>query len=87
MNCYDNKAICLIKNLAELKEEANKTIETPELAVTTGNAIVVFNMLVLQEILEQQACDPIANLANIIQISNSISSLNSSINIITSTTA
>ena len=36
-------------------------------------------MLVLQEIIEQQALDPITNLSNIIQLSNGIANLNSSI--------
>jgi len=82
MNCpkiHDSLAISDILNIEELEKKANKTIEFPRLAATTGNAIALFTMLVLQEILEQQAVNPIANLANIIQLSNSIASLNSSI--------
>jgi hypothetical protein len=73
---------CNILNLEELERVANKTIEFPRLATTTGNAIALFTMLVLQEIIEQQTVNPIANLPNIIALSNSIASLNSSIKII-----
>lgn len=82
MNCHelhDSIAICDIFILEELEKKANKAIEFPRLAAITGNAIALFTMLVLQEIIEQQAINPIANLSNIIQLSNSIASLNSSI--------
>jgi hypothetical protein len=73
---------CNILNLEQLEKKANVTIEFPRLATTTGNAIALFTMLVLQEIIEQQTVNPIANLPNIIALSNSIASLNSSIKII-----
>jgi len=82
MNCHkaqDSIAISGILNIEELERKANKTIEFPRLAATTGNAIALFTMLVLQEIVEEQAVNPIGNLANIILLSNSIASLNSSI--------
>ncbi|MBP2625995.1 MAG: hypothetical protein H6Q68_706 [Firmicutes bacterium] len=85
MDCHkihDSLANCGIVNLDELEKIANKTIEFPRLATTTGNAIALFTMLVLQEIIEQLAVNPIANLANIIQLSNSIASLNNSIKLI-----
>ncbi|MDF2634776.1 MAG: hypothetical protein K0R78_1650 [Pelosinus sp.] len=69
-------------NLEELEKKACKTIEFPRLASTTGNAIALFTMLVLQEIIEQQTVNPIENLPNIIALSNSIASLNSSIKLI-----
>lgn len=69
-------------NLEELERKACKTIEFPRLATTSGNAIALFTMLVLQEIIEQQTVNPIDNLANIIALSNSIATLNSSIKII-----
>jgi len=68
-----------ILDLEELEKKANKTIPFPRLAVISGNAISLFTMLVLQEIIEQQALDPITNLSNIIQLSNGIANLNSSI--------
>lgn len=69
-------------NLEELEKRATKTIEFPLLAATTGNAIALFTMLVLQEMIEQLAIDPGTNMAAIIQLSNSIANLNNSIKII-----
>jgi len=77
--CNDSLGILIIE---ELEKKANKTIEFPRLATITGNAIALFTMLVLQEIIKQQAVNPVANLSNIIQLSNSVASLNSSIKII-----
>ncbi|MCC5467077.1 hypothetical protein [Pelosinus baikalensis] len=71
-----------IPNLEELEKKACKAIEFPRLATTTGNAIALFTMLVLKEILKQQSANPIDNLTNIIALSNSIAGLNSSIKII-----
>lgn len=70
---------CNTLNLEELELKACKAIEFPRLALTTGNAIALFTMLVLQEIIVQQTVNPVANLSNIIQLSNSIATLNSSI--------
>jgi hypothetical protein len=69
-------------NLEELEIQACQTIEFPRLAINTGNAIALFTMLVLQEIIKQQTVNPIANLANIVALSNSIATLNSSIKFI-----
>ena len=69
-------------NLEDLEKRATKTIEFPLLAATTGNAIALFTMLVLQEMIEQLAIDPGTNMSAIIQLSNSIANLNSSIKII-----
>jgi hypothetical protein len=66
-------------NVEELERRANKTIEFPQLAITTGNAITLSTMLALQEIIKQLAVNPIANVSNIIELSNSIANLNSSI--------
>lgn len=82
MDChktYHSLAISDILNLEELEKKANKTIEFPLLAATSGNAITLFTMLMLQEIIGQLAINPITNLANIIELSNSIANLNSSI--------
>jgi len=70
---------CNILSLDELEKKACKTIQFPRLALTTGNAIALFAMLVLQEIIEQQTANPIANFASIIEVSISIAALNSSI--------
>jgi len=82
MNCHrdhDCLATCGVLNVEELEKKANRTIEFPQLALLTGNAIALFTMFVLQEIIEQQAVNPIANFTNIIELSNTIASLNSSI--------
>ena len=76
---HDIFTSCGTLNVEQLVCKANKTIEFPQLATITGNAIVVFTMLVSQEIISQLACNPIANIANIIQLSSNIASLNSSI--------
>jgi len=81
-NCHDSLAIFSTSDLEELEKKATQTIEFPQLAATTGNAIALFTMLVLQEIIEQQAISPIANMTNITQLSNTIASLNSSIKLI-----
>jgi hypothetical protein len=69
-------------NLEEFEIQACQTIEFPRLAISTGNAIAVFTMLVLQEIIKQQTVNPIANLSSIVALSNSIATLNSSIKFI-----
>lgn len=82
MNCHKNHdclATCGVLNVEELEKKANRTFEFPQLALLTGNSIAVFTMLVLQEMLEQQAVNPIANFTKIIQLSNSIATLNSSL--------
>lgn len=66
----------------EFEREVCKTIEFPRLAVTGGNAIALFTMLVLKELLKQQTVNPTDNFNNIIAISNAIAILNSSIKFI-----
>ena len=81
MDChkvYDNCPTTTL-NLEELEKRANKTIDLPLLAAVNGNAIALFTMLSLQEIFEQLAVNPITNLTSILQISNTIAALNSSI--------
>lgn len=72
---------CEILDPEELEEKAKKLAAFNNSAITTGNTIVVFAMLVLQEILEQQSLHPINNLNNIITISNSIAVLNTSLKV------
>lgn len=63
-----------------LFERARKLAEANSmLVVTAGNAISLYAMFVLREILVQQATDPITNLSNIITLSDTISSLNSTL--------
>lgn len=62
-----------------LEKKAEKLAAFSNSAATTGNTVVVFTILILQEILEMEAVNPTANLANIITISNTIANLNASI--------
>lgn len=78
-NSCDNVNISSILHLEEFEKKATKTIDFPQLAAITGNEIALFTMLVLQEMIKQLAINPIANISNIIQLSNSIAMLNSSI--------
>ena len=65
-----------------LFEKAKKLSETNSMLVgVAGNAISLFAMFVLKEILEQQALNPLTNLESIITISNTIANLNSNLTI------
>lgn len=79
MDCY---TICNGFTFEEYEREACKAIEFPRLAVTGGNAIALFTMLVLKELLQQQTVNTTENFSNIISISNSIAALNSSMKVI-----
>ncbi|MBU2700008.1 hypothetical protein Ga0466249_001100 [Sporomusaceae bacterium BoRhaA] len=62
-----------------LKEAEHSTLGHPSASIA-GNITALFAMLVLRDILAYEAAtDPIANLTNIISISNSIAYLNGSI--------
>ena len=63
----------------DLERKAVKLGAFNKTAITTGNTIAIFAMLVLQEILEQLALNPAANLSKIIMVTNSIANLNSRI--------
>lgn len=63
----------------ELQEKAQKLAAFPITALNSGNAIVMYNMLVLNSILTQQAAEPITNLSNILSIAGTIASLNASL--------
>ncbi|WP_371378067.1 hypothetical protein [Sporomusa aerivorans] len=72
----------IISDLEELERKAKRlTSCSTRATIVTGNSIVIFTMLVLQEILEQLAQDPIANLSSILSVANSIAALNSSIQV------
>jgi hypothetical protein len=45
-------------------------------AAAEGNAVSLFALFVLQELLAQQALNPVTNLTNIVSITNSIALLN-----------
>lgn len=52
-----------------------------ELAAAVGNGIVLYAMFVLQQILAQQALNPVADLANIVSLANAIAALNNSLSV------
>lgn len=65
-----------------LFEKAKKLAETNSMLVAiAGNAISLFALFILKEILEQQASDPVTNLSNIINIANTIATLNSNLTV------
>ncbi len=72
--CHNLNPECLEKKARKLAS-CNKT------TIATGNSVVLFSMLVLEEILEQLALDPITNLSNILSTANTIANLNTSIQI------
>lgn len=85
MDCCENgnsEDFCRELNPEELEKRARKLAAFYVSAATTGNTIVVFTMLAMQEILEQLLANPVDNLTSIIQVASSISSLNNSIRVV-----
>ncbi len=66
----------------ELLETAQEMAAFPSSAVTNGNTIVLFAMLILERTLAQQAAVTPVNTVNLVALSNSIASLNSSIRVL-----
>ncbi|MBP2663726.1 MAG: hypothetical protein H6Q71_1674 [Firmicutes bacterium] len=67
--------------LEELERKARRIATSTNETISTGNSVVVFSMLLLEEILKQLALDPITNLTNILLVANNIANLNGSIQI------
>lgn len=82
MSSREKDCLCHGFCIEELEEKARKLAAFPIPAITAGNTIVVFAMLILHEILEQQALNPVTNFNNIISIANSIAGLNTSIRVV-----
>lgn len=74
-----NDCLCLSICTRELQEKAQKLAAFPTTALNSGNAIIMYSMLILNNILTEQAADPINNLDHILAISSSLATLNSSI--------
>ncbi|WP_094605205.1 hypothetical protein SPSIL_032770 [Sporomusa silvacetica DSM 10669] len=72
---------CTILCLEELEKKARRLANSTKTTIAAGNSVVIFTMLLLEEVLEQLALDPITNLASIIVVSNSIANLNTSVQI------
>ncbi|MBP2646214.1 MAG: hypothetical protein H6Q75_1654 [Firmicutes bacterium] len=78
----DLVAMNLPVNSARLFRKAEKlAAKNNMLAGVAGNAITLFTMFVLKEILVQQALNPVANISNIISIANAIANLNSELSL------
>ena len=67
------------KCVEELEKKAGRLAASTHDTIVAGNSVVIFTMLVLEEVLEQLALDPITNLNSILAIANSVATLNSSI--------
>lgn len=67
--------------IEDLEKKAVKLANSTKSTTVTGNAIILFTMLILQEILEKLAADPVTNLDNIILIANTLTDLNNSLRI------
>jgi hypothetical protein len=79
MNCHNEPCACIC--VEELEKKARRLANSTKTTIATGNSVVLFTMLLLQEILEQLSSNPIANLNSILAIANSIATLNNSITI------
>lgn len=65
----------------ELQKKARRLAASKNETIAAGNAVVVFTMLLLEEILERLASDPVTNLNHILEIADRIANLNNSIQI------
>jgi hypothetical protein len=67
--------------IEELEKKSRRLACSTSMTIAASNSVVLFTMLLLEEILERLALDPITNLSSIITIANTITSLNNSIRI------
>lgn len=77
MNCYNEP--CTMICVEELEKKSRKLANSNRTTIAAGNSVVLFTMLLLEEILEQLALNPVTNLSSILAIANSIATLNKSI--------
>ena len=76
----DLQNCCNICDIDDLERKARRLAGcSTKTAVAAGNSVVIFTMLLFQELLEQLAQDPITNLSNIILIADAIARLNNNI--------
>jgi hypothetical protein len=66
-------------NTCELQEKAQRLAAFPTTALNSGNAMIMYSMLILNNILTEQTADPINNLDHILSITSALATLNSSI--------
>lgn len=81
VNLFDRQALVDLVtssfpiNSPLLIRKAEKVACNNTAVAMAGNAISIYAMLVLQEVLAQQALNPVANLDNIVNITTAISNL------------
>lgn len=81
MKSRNDIGTCHDFNVEELEKKARKLANCTRTTINTGNSVVLFTMLLLEELLEQLSRDPLANLTNILAIAAVIANLNNSIKI------
>lgn len=81
MNSHTIAPTCLSLNPEQLEKKARRLAKSPNVTIAAGNAVVLFTMFVLEEILEKLLLDPITNLTSILALADIIANLNSSINL------
>jgi hypothetical protein len=74
-----DESLLLTINTRELQEKAQRLAAFPTTAQNSGNAMIMYSMLILNNILTEQAADPVNNLDHILAISATLATLNSSI--------
>ncbi|SDE47312.1 hypothetical protein [Sporomusa acidovorans] len=79
MNCHNESCTCIC--VEELEKKSRRLANSTKTTITAGNSVVLFTMLLLEEILEQLSLNPVANLNSILAIASSIATLNNSITI------
>lgn len=81
MKPHNTAPACPTLNPEQLEKKARRLAKSPNVTIAAGNAVVLFTLFVLEEILEQLLLDPITNLTNILALANIIANLNNSINL------
>lgn len=76
-----NNAItsCNLSDIEDLEKKAIKLASSTKTTLAAGNSVLLFTMLLLEQILERLALDPIANIDSIIAIADTLTSLNASL--------
>ena len=80
MKANDTAPACPALNIEQLEKKARALAKSPNITIAAGNAVVLFTLFVLKEILEQLLLDPITNLTSILALATIIANLNSSLN-------
>lgn len=76
-----NTTTCHCINSEQLEKKARRLAKSPNVTIAAGNAVVLFTLFALEEILEKLLQDPITNLTSILALADIIANLNASINI------